>query len=159
LSFRAAGGPWFDMQQADVLDHRLELDLRQGTLTRYLRWQDPDGRRTSVVQRRLVSMKDQHLAGLETTFTAENWSGTLAVRSGLDGRVVNAGVKRYRDLNGRHLEVLHAGEVDAEAIELQVETNQSHGRVARAPRTRLLAGRPPARRRARVRRPRADVRT
>jgi trehalose/maltose hydrolase-like predicted phosphorylase/beta-phosphoglucomutase-like phosphatase (HAD superfamily) len=138
LSFRVAGGPWFDVQQADVLDHRLELDLRQGTLTRHLRWQDPDGRRTSVVQRRLVSMKDQHLSGLETTFTAENWSGSLEVRSGLDGRVVNAGVKRYRDLNGRHLQVLHAREVDAEAIELQVETNQSHVRVALAARTRLL---------------------
>src|SRR4029453_6182770 len=138
LSFRAAGGPWFDMQQADVLDHRLELDLRQGTLTRYLRWQDPDGRRTSVVQRRLVSLKDQHLAGLETTFMAENWSGTILVRSGLDGRVVNAGVKRYRGLNGRHLAVLHAGEADAQTIELQVEPNQSHVRVALAARTRLL---------------------
>jgi trehalose/maltose hydrolase-like predicted phosphorylase/beta-phosphoglucomutase-like phosphatase (HAD superfamily) len=138
LGFRVADGPWFDVQQADVLDHRLELNLRQGTLTRYLRWQDPDGRRTSVVQRRLVSMKDQHLAGLETTFVAENWSGTLEVRSGLDGRVVNAGVKRYRDLNGRHLQVLAQGEADAEAIELQVETTQSHVRVALAARTRLL---------------------
>jgi trehalose/maltose hydrolase-like predicted phosphorylase/beta-phosphoglucomutase-like phosphatase (HAD superfamily) len=138
LGFRVAGGPWFDVQQADVLDHRLELDLRQGTLTRFLRWQDPDGRRTSVAQRRLVSMKDQHLAGLETTFTAENWSGTLQVRSGLDGRVVNAGVKRYRDLNGRHLAVLHAGEADAETLELQVETTQSRVRVALAARTRLL---------------------
>src|SRR5512133_1859200 len=66
LQFRVADGPWFDVQQADVLDHRLELDLRQGTLTRYLRWQDADGRRTGLVQRRVVSMKDQHLAGLET---------------------------------------------------------------------------------------------
>jgi trehalose/maltose hydrolase-like predicted phosphorylase/beta-phosphoglucomutase-like phosphatase (HAD superfamily) len=138
LGFRVVDGPWFDVQQADVLDHRLELDLRQGTLTRYLRWQDPDGHRTSVVQRRLVSMKDQHLAGLETTFVAENWSGTILVRSGLDGRVVNAGVKRYRDLNGRHLTVLHAGEADAETSELQVETTQSHVRVALAARTRLL---------------------
>jgi trehalose/maltose hydrolase-like predicted phosphorylase/beta-phosphoglucomutase-like phosphatase (HAD superfamily) len=138
FQFRVAGGPWFDVQQADVLDHRLELDMRQGTLTRYLRWQDPDGRRTSVAQRRLVSMKDQHLAGLETTFTAENWSGTLQVRSGLDGRVVNAGVKRYRDLNGRHLSVLHAGEADPETILLQAETSQSHVRVALAARTRLL---------------------
>ena len=30
LGFRVADGPWFDVQQADVLDHRLELDLRQG---------------------------------------------------------------------------------------------------------------------------------
>ena len=133
-----AGGPWFDIAAAEVLEHRLELDLRQGTLTRRLRWQDAEGRRTSMVQRRLVSMKDEHLAGLETTFEAENWSGTLEVRSGLDGRVANAGVKRYRDLNGRHLEVLHAGEADGETIELQVETNQSHVRVALAARTRLL---------------------
>src|SRR5918994_387173 len=137
LRFRVAGGPWFDVQAAEVLEHRLELDLRQGTLTRVLRWQD-QGRRTSVVQRRLVSMKDQHLAGLETTFTAENWSGTLEVRSGLDGRVLNAGVKRYRDLNGQHLGVLHAGEADAETLQLQAETNQSHVRVALAARTRLL---------------------
>jgi trehalose/maltose hydrolase-like predicted phosphorylase/beta-phosphoglucomutase-like phosphatase (HAD superfamily) len=138
LAFRVAGGRWFDVVSADVHEHRLELDLRRGTLTRRLRWQDSEGRRTTVVQRRLVSMKDQHLAGLETTFEAENWSGTLEVRSGLDGRVVNAGVKRYRDLNGRHLEVLAQGEADAETIEMQVETNQSHVRVALAARTRLL---------------------
>jgi trehalose/maltose hydrolase-like predicted phosphorylase len=126
------------MASAEILEHRLELDLRQGTLTRRLRFEDAEGRRTGMVQRRLVSMKDQHLAALETTFVAENWSGAVQVRSGLDGRVVNAGVKRYRDLNGRHLEVLAAGEADDETIELQVETNQSHVRVALAARTRLL---------------------
>jgi trehalose/maltose hydrolase-like predicted phosphorylase len=140
LAFRVAGGPWFDVRSADVLDHRLELDLHQGTLTRHLQWQDPDGRRTSMAQRRFVSMKDQHLAGLETTFTAENWSGALEVWSELDGRVVNAGVKRYRDLNRRHLDVLHAAEAGDELIELQVETTQSHIRVALAARTRLLLG-------------------
>jgi trehalose/maltose hydrolase-like predicted phosphorylase/beta-phosphoglucomutase-like phosphatase (HAD superfamily) len=138
LAFRVAGGDWFDVASAEVLEHRLELDLRQGMLTRRLRFKDAEGRHTTVLQRRLVSMKDQHLAGLETTFEAENWSGPIHVRSGLDGRVVNAGVKRYRDLNGRHLAVLHAGEADTETIELQAETNQSHVRVALAARTRLL---------------------
>jgi trehalose/maltose hydrolase-like predicted phosphorylase/beta-phosphoglucomutase-like phosphatase (HAD superfamily) len=138
LQFRVAGGAWFDAQHADQVEHRFELDLRQGTLSRRLRWQDPEGRRTSVVQRRLVSMKDEHLAGLQTTFTAENWSGTLEVRSGLDGRVVNAGVRRYRDLNGRHLAMLGQAEVDKETVDLQVETIQSHVRIALAARTRLL---------------------
>jgi trehalose/maltose hydrolase-like predicted phosphorylase/beta-phosphoglucomutase-like phosphatase (HAD superfamily) len=138
LRFRVAGGAWFDAQQADVLEHRLELDMRHGTLIRQLVWQDAQGRRTRVVQRRLVSMKDEHLAGLETTFTAENWSGTLEVRSGLDGRVVNAGVKRYRDLNPRHLHVLGQAEVDTETVDLQVQTIQSHVRVTLAARTRLL---------------------
>jgi trehalose/maltose hydrolase-like predicted phosphorylase/beta-phosphoglucomutase-like phosphatase (HAD superfamily) len=138
LGFRVAGGAWFDVQQADVLEHRFELDMRHGTLIRHLVWEDDEGRRTSMVQRRLVSMKEEHLAGLETIFTAENWSGTLEVRSGLDGRVVNAGVKRYRDLNPRHLEVLGQAQVDKETVDLQVETTQSHVRIALAARTRLL---------------------
>jgi trehalose/maltose hydrolase-like predicted phosphorylase/beta-phosphoglucomutase-like phosphatase (HAD superfamily) len=138
LEFRVADGQWFDIQHAEVLDHRLELDLRQGTLNRHLEWQEPDGRRTSVVQRRFVSMKDEHLAGLETTFRAENWTGRLEVRSGIDGRVVNAGVKRYRDLNSHHLELLGAAEVGRETVDLQAETTQSHVRIAVAARTRVL---------------------
>jgi trehalose/maltose hydrolase-like predicted phosphorylase/beta-phosphoglucomutase-like phosphatase (HAD superfamily) len=138
LRFRIAGGPWFDVGQTDVEVHRFELDMRRGTLTRWLSWTDGQGRRTSMVQRRFVSRKDEHLAGLTTEFTAENWSGTLEVRSGLDGRVVNAGVKRYRDLNGHHLTTLGQAEVDKETIDLQVETAQSRMRVALAARTRLL---------------------
>ena len=101
-------------------------------------WRDREGRRTRIVQQRFVSRKDEHLAGLTTEFTAENWSGTLEVSSGLDGRIVNSGVKRYRDLDGRHLTVLGHGEVDADTIDLQVETTQSRVRVAIAARTRLL---------------------
>lgn len=138
LRFRLAGEPWFSIRDAEVLHHRLELDLRRGMLTRSLRWQDPRGRRTALVQRRIVSMKDPHLAGMETVFTAENWSGTLEVWSGLDGRITNAGVKRYRDLNGRHLAVLDAGEADHESVELQAETTQSHVRIGIAARTRVL---------------------
>jgi trehalose/maltose hydrolase-like predicted phosphorylase len=139
LSFRVDEGPWFDIRTADVLDHHLELDLRRGVLTRQLRWQEPDGRRTRMVQRRFVSMKDPHLAGLQTTFTAENWSGTLNVRSGVDGRITNSGVKRYRGLASRHLTILHAGQTDGQTIELQAETTQSHVRIAVAARTSLLA--------------------
>ena len=138
LQFRISGGPWFDVQQSGVEDHRLELDMQHGTLIRSFTWQDAHGRRTRVVQRRFVSRQDEHLAGLETKLTAENWSGTIQVRSGLDGRVVNAGVKRYRDLNGQHLTILGQAEVDRETVDLQVETNQSHVRVALAARTRLL---------------------
>jgi trehalose/maltose hydrolase-like predicted phosphorylase/beta-phosphoglucomutase-like phosphatase (HAD superfamily) len=138
LRFRIEGGEWFDARRADVALHRFELDIRRGVLTRDMTWQDAEGRRTSMTQRRFVSMKDEHLAGLETTFTAENWSGRLEVSCGLDGRVVNAGVKRYRDLNGRHLRVLGQGEVDRERIDLQVETLQSHVRVAVAARTRVM---------------------
>jgi trehalose/maltose hydrolase-like predicted phosphorylase len=90
LEFRIVGGPWFDMQQPGVEDHRLELDMAHGTLIRRFTWQDALGRRTKVVQRRFVSREDEHLAGLETQFTAENWSDSIQIRSGLDGRIINA---------------------------------------------------------------------
>ena len=138
LQFRISGGPWFDMQQPGVEDHRLELDMQHGTLIRSFAWQDAQGRRTRVVQRRFVSRQEEHLAALETELTAENWSGTIQILSGLDGRVVNAGVKRYRDLNGQHLITPGQADVDKETVDLQVETNQSHVRVALAARTRLL---------------------
>ena len=144
LRFRLAGGPWFDMREAEVLQHCLELDMRHGMLTRTLLWQDSGGRRTQVVQRRVVSMKDPHLAALETVFTAENWSGTLEVWSGLDGRIKNSGVKRYRDLDGQHLTVLHAGEADDDSVEIEAETTQSHVRIAVAARTRVLRDGEPA---------------
>jgi trehalose/maltose hydrolase-like predicted phosphorylase/beta-phosphoglucomutase-like phosphatase (HAD superfamily) len=135
LRFRIADGEWFDARQADVAEHRFELDIRRGLLTRHLTWQDGDGRRTTMTQQRFVSMKDEHLAGMLTTFTAENWSGRLEVTSALDGRIVNAGVKRYRDLNNRHLEVIGQGQVDERTVDLQVETLQSHIRIAMAART------------------------
>jgi len=144
LSFRVAEGPWFDIGEVDVLDHRLVLDLRRGTLTRHLRWKDPGGRCTSLVQRRFVSMKDPHLAGLQTTFTAENWSGTLEVWSGLDGRIINSGVQRYQNLSSRHLAVLHAAESGEDTVELQAETSQSRIRIAVAARTRVFITSEPA---------------
>jgi len=137
LRFRLDGGGWFDMRIADGLEHRVELDLRRGVLTRHLRWQEPDGRRTAMVQRTFVSMKDVHLAGLQTTFTAENWSGRLEIRSGIDGRVANTGVRRYRGLRHLHLRVLHAAEADGQTVELQAETTQSLIRIAVAARTRV----------------------
>jgi hypothetical protein len=144
LRFRLAGGPWFDMREAEVLNHRLDLDMRRGMLTRTLRWQNRGGRRTEMVQRRVVSMEEPHLAALETVFTAENWSGTLKVCSGLDGRITNSGVKRYRDLPGRHLTVLHAGERGDDSVEIEVETTQSHVRIAVAARTKVLMKGAPA---------------
>jgi trehalose/maltose hydrolase-like predicted phosphorylase len=135
LRFRPAGSDWFDMRAAGVLEHRLVLDLRHATLTRHLRWQEPDGRRTAMVQRRFVSMKDPHLAGLRTTFTAENWSGPLEIQSGVDGRVSNTGVKRYRGLSHEHLRVLRAAEADGRTVEVLAETTQSKVRIAVAART------------------------
>jgi alpha,alpha-trehalase len=109
-------------------------------LTRSFLVEDEQGRRTSVVQDRFLSMADPHLAGMRTVLEAENWSGELDVHSALDGRVVNAGVARYRDLESRHLTLIGAGFFDEDTMYVQVRTTQSGVDIALAATTRAWRG-------------------
>ena len=138
LDFRLDGGDWFRVEQVELLEYRQELDMRQGVLNRRVLFRDDADRRTRLEERRLVHMGDPHLAALELTLRAENWSGEVEIRSALDGRVVNAGVKRYRDLNSRHLEPLEASAVGGGVVRLKVQTTQSELRIAQAARTRVF---------------------
>jgi alpha,alpha-trehalase len=135
LTFRVAGGCWLD--EAELLESHHELDLRRGVVTRLARVRDDAGRVTRLTQRRLVSMDDPHLAALETSLLAENWSGPLQVRSQLDGDVTNAGVVRYRAFASDHLRAVDTGVVDEETVMLEAETCHSHVRIAETARTRL----------------------
>ncbi|QRK10858.1 glycoside hydrolase family 65 protein [Archangium violaceum] len=145
LGFRLEGGDWFNPRAAVLLEYRQVLDMARGLLLRTVRFEDRRGRRTRVEQRRFVHMRDKHLAGQELVLVPENWSGRVHVRSALDGRVVNGGVPRYRQLNCKHLRTLVAEEVDAETLLLEVETVQSRLEVAEAARTRLYVDGQPAR--------------
>ena len=60
-----------------------------------LRVRDDAGRETSLMSRRIVSMAEPHLAAIEWILTPENWDEEIIVRTGLDGNICNAGVKRY----------------------------------------------------------------
>lgn len=138
VRFRIGDGPWIDETSAEVLSHRVELDLHRGVLTRHTRFEDPEGRRIRLTQRRFVSMADMHLAGLESTVVPENWSGTLSVWSAIDGTVVNGGVPRYNALPNQHLAPVSAWFPDDETMCLVVETTQSHVRIAESARTRVF---------------------
>ncbi|MEV0829454.1 pyridoxamine 5'-phosphate oxidase family protein [Nonomuraea rubra] len=133
LTFATPGSGWFRPERADLPLYRHELDLRRGVLVRDLRWRDGEGRITRVRQRRLVSMADPYLAAMQTTFTAENWSGPLRVRATLEGRVRNEGVARYRDLRGDHL-TGHATGSEDDLAWLTARTRSSHVVVALAAR-------------------------
>ena len=97
LTFRIDDGAWFALGHVELLEFEQCLDLRRAVLTRRMRIRDADGRTTAVHHRRFVSMADPHVAGIEMVVTAEDWTGDLTFRSGLDGGVLNAGVDRYRD--------------------------------------------------------------
>jgi len=140
LRYKIEDGDWFDLRHAKIHNYTQELDLRNGMLHRNILFEDNSGRITCVHERRFVSMAEPELAGLEMTFVAENWSGKLQILSALDGRVANNGVARYRQLNNQHLEPIETKKIDDETIFLQVETTQSHIRIAEAARTRIFHG-------------------
>ncbi|MCQ4041277.1 glycoside hydrolase family 65 protein [Streptantibioticus rubrisoli] len=129
---------WLTPANRSLLGYRQTLDLRRGTLTRRLRFTDrhrADHPHLSVEQVRLVHMGSPHLAALRTTFTAEDWSGSLDLEAALDGRTTNAGVERYRQLNGHHLGRVRTGAEGPDILRLSCATRTSGVRIALAART------------------------
>lgn len=138
LGLRIAGEDWFDARAVTILSYRQELDLRRGMLLRHIRFEDGQGRRSTLQERRLVSMADMHMSAVEVSLTAENWSGGVTVRSAIDGRVVNAGARLYRKFNNKHLAPVASEVVGEDGVCLLVRTCQSNIHIAQAARTRAF---------------------
>ncbi len=85
-------------------------------------------------------MADVHHAGIEWTLVPENWSGRVEVISAVDGRVSNAGVARYQQMEGRHLDPVGPRTLGPEVIALKAETRQSNLYISQAARTRVFRG-------------------
>lgn len=137
LKFRIESGEWFHLKAVQILSFNQELDLKKGLLKRHLRFCDAHGRETTLEETRLVHMRHYHLAAIQMTLTAENWSGEIEIFSALDGRIKNDGVSRYRELSSAHLEPLESGVNDAEDMFLKVQTSQSELRIAQAARNKI----------------------
>ena len=138
LWFRIDDGEWFSPARAALLDYRQQLDLRRAILTRELRFNDGTGRITRVRTRRLVSQANVHTAFVETTIEPENWSGSLTIRSAIDGRITNRAEAGSALLVRRHLSARTSREVDHESILLEMETIRSGIHISVAARTRAF---------------------
>lgn len=138
IEFRIGDGDWFGLRHAKVLAWTQQLDLRHGTLERFMRVENEAGRRTVIGERRIVSMDDMHLCALELTLTPENWSGRMTVRSGIDGRIENKGARLYRHYNKSHLEILGSAPLNDDGVTMRARTKESRLVVAQAARTRIF---------------------
>ncbi|WP_217238136.1 glycoside hydrolase family 65 protein [Streptomyces sp. AC555_RSS877] len=134
LRFRVRGEQWLVPDTAAVLEHRQLVHLSSGMLERMTRYDLGKGRTLAVRQLRIVHMADPHLAALRTEFTAEDFSGEVDVEAALDGAVTNAGVARYRELDGRHLTHVHTGTATPDTVWLRCRTRMSDIRVGMAAR-------------------------
>jgi trehalose/maltose hydrolase-like predicted phosphorylase len=137
LKLRIDGEELVRLGNVELLSYRHELDVRYAVLLRELRIRDRAGRESTLCSRRFVSMARMHQAGIVWTLTAHNWSGRVEVISALDGRVVNHGVARYRQLEGRHLNGGGVRTFGPDVIALKSRTRQSSIEIAEAARTRV----------------------
>ena len=140
LQLRMEGGDVIRLADVDLLGYRHELDIRFATVSRHLSFRDHEGHETTLHSRRFVSMADPHHGGIEWTLVPENWSGRVEVVTAIDGRVSNAGVARYRQLEGRHLNPVAPRTLGPEVVALKAETRQSNLYISQAARTRVFRG-------------------
>src|SRR5260370_15618145 len=79
LKLRIGGDEPINLKNVELLSYRHEVDFRNATAKRRLRFRDRRGRETTLSSRRFVSMADMHQAALEWTITAEKRSRPVAV--------------------------------------------------------------------------------
>ena len=144
LTFRIDDGPWFSVDDTELLFYRQIFGLRHATLTRKLRFRDGAGRITTLIQQRFASMHEPHLVAMQTTISAENCSGTVEFRSLIDGTVRNTMVERYRSLSSTHLTESVIDEMPPDAVLLRTQTSQSQISIALAARSTVWLDDAPA---------------
>ncbi|MDT7590154.1 MAG: hypothetical protein QOE32_7704 [Pseudonocardiales bacterium] len=138
LKLRIEGEEAIRLDNVELISYEHSYDIRLAMVQRVLRFRDRADRETTLRSRRFVSMAHSHQAGIEWTLTPENWSGRIEVISGLDGRVSNQMVARYRELEGRHLDPVSPRTFGPDTIALKSRTRQSNIYVAEAARTRVF---------------------
>lgn len=80
----SCGGPFAGDASTTVENTETKVDLRSALLLRRCRIRDSEGRRSSLIERLIISMADPHLGALSLEIVAENWSGPLKLRSGIN---------------------------------------------------------------------------
>lgn len=148
LDVRVGDGAWWSGGGLTLRSERRTLDLKRALLSREALVADDAGRQLQVLQRRLVSMAEPHLAALETTLTAVGWSGSISIRSGCDTGVTNSNVPEDAQLANRHLTAVAVSSSesssedgsDAAELTVQMQTSGSRIGIALALRTRISGG-------------------
>lgn len=128
-SFKINDGQWFNPDTWKIEFFQRNLDMGSGEMTRDILATDSEGHSVLIESSRFASMKNMHLGGMNYNITPMNFSGKITIKSGINGAIINDGVKRYRDLNQKHLSP-DLEQVSDDALLVQVRTTQSNVNVA-----------------------------
>jgi beta-phosphoglucomutase len=83
------GNDRFDLRTGQIERYERSLDLRQGVLSRTIRWHSPSGIVADIHVRRIVSLARREIAAIEYTVTLPGADATLRFESLIDGTTSN----------------------------------------------------------------------
>ncbi|MEA5579220.1 beta-phosphoglucomutase [Anabaena sp. UHCC 0451] len=92
-------GDRFRLDQGKILQYNRELDLRQGLLSRSLRWRSPTGKTIDISFERFASLADHHVLGQRCTLTTLDFQGVVEIQASINGYPENKGFNHWEGLD------------------------------------------------------------
>jgi kojibiose phosphorylase len=92
-------GDRFRLDQGKILQYHRQLDLRQGVLSRSLRWLSPDGNLIDIHFERFASLADEHILGQRCLLTPLNFQGVIEVQASINGYPENQGFNHWEEID------------------------------------------------------------
>lgn len=92
-------GDRFRLDQGEILHYERQLDLRQGLLSRSVRWRSPNDNIIDIHFERFVSLADQHVLGQRCQLTLINCDAVIEVQSSINGYPENQGFNHWEGLD------------------------------------------------------------
>jgi beta-phosphoglucomutase len=92
-------GDRFRLDRGEILSYERRLDLRQGVLSRSIRWRSPIGNTVDLKFERFASLADEQVLAMRCEITPIDFNGTIEVQSSINGYPENQGFDHWEHLD------------------------------------------------------------
>ncbi|MGJ5674310.1 MAG: beta-phosphoglucomutase [Nostochopsis sp.] len=109
-------GDRFRLEKGEILSYERKLDLRQGILSRSVRWRSPNNQTIDIHFERFASLADEHILALRCQITPVDFAAAIEIQASINGYPENQGFN--------HWELLDQGKTEA-GVWLNLRTRSS----------------------------------
>jgi beta-phosphoglucomutase len=92
-------GEQFRLDRGEILTYERRLDLRQGVLSRSIRWRSPIGNTVDLKFERFASLADEQVLAMRCEITPIDFDGIIEVQSSINGYPENQGFDHWEHLD------------------------------------------------------------
>jgi beta-phosphoglucomutase len=92
-------GEQFRLDRGEIIAYERRLDLKQGVLSRSIRWRSPIGNTVDLKFDRFASLADEQVLAMRCEITPIDFDGTIEVQSSINGYPENQGFDHWEHLD------------------------------------------------------------